>query len=147
VQDNPRREFPRHTVHVPLEVVRIGESAPLLERGINVGHGGLAFVSALCPAVGEILRIRIPTVRPVFDVRTQVAWCRPEKDGYLIGVRFLDSTSAFRSRMVQQVCSIENYRTEILEREGRALTPQDAAAEWIAMYAGHFPGPANADQQ
>jgi hypothetical protein len=139
VRSNPRREFPRHAADVPLEVDRVGESTPLIEQGVNVSYGGLAFVSTVCPVVGEILRIRIPIVEPVFEGRARVAWCRPESEKFLVGVQFLDATAAFQSRMVQQVCSIENYRKEILEREGRLLTAHDAAAEWIAKYAGRFP--------
>lgn len=139
VRSNPRREFLRHTVHVPLEVERVGESTALSERGLNVSHGGLAFLSTVCPAVGEILRIRIPTVEPVFEARARVAWCRPEREKFLVGVQFLDPQAAYRSRMVQQVCSIENYRKEVQEREGRVLTSQEAAAEWITRYAGRFP--------
>jgi hypothetical protein len=41
--------------------------------------------------------------------------------------------------MVQQVCSIENYRKEVETREGRTLTNQEAAAEWIKKHAGNFP--------
>jgi hypothetical protein len=139
MMDNPRREFVRHTVDVPLEVERVGASEPLLEQGVNVGYGGLAFVSTVCPSVGDILRIRIPTVVPVFEGKARVVWCRPESGKFLVGVQFLDSSVAFRSRMVQQVCSIENYRKETKEREGRVLTTQEAAAEWIARYAGRFP--------
>ena len=138
VAEAPRREFVRHTVHVPLEVERVGESAHE-ESGVNVGYGGLAFVSATCPAVGEILRVRIPTVEPPFEGEVRVAWCRPEDGRFLVGAQFLESTVAFRSRMVQQVCSIENYRREIARQEGRILTTQEAAAEWIARYAGRFP--------
>lgn len=136
--DAPRREFVRHTVHVPLEVERVGEPAHV-ESGVNVGYGGLAFVSPTCPAVGEVLRVRIPTVEPVFEGEVRVAWCRPEEGRFLVGVQFLDSSVAFRSRMVQQVCSIENYRREIARQEGRVLSTQQAAAEWIARYAGRFP--------
>lgn len=139
MQSNPRREFLRHTVDVPLEVERIGQPAPLTEQGINVGHGGLAFQSRFCPAVGEILQIRIPTVTPAFEGRARVAWCRPESGVYLVGVQFLDATAAFRSRMVQQVCSIENYRREVEQLEGRVLTAAEAAAEWITKYANRFP--------
>jgi hypothetical protein len=135
---SPQREFVRHTVHVPLEVERAGEPA-LLESGVNLGYGGLAFVSPTCPQVGEVLRVRIPTVEPVFAGKARVAWCRPEGTAFLVGVQFLDATVAFRSRMVQQVCSIENYRKEIAQREGRVLTTQQAAAEWIERYAGRFP--------
>lgn len=147
MRSNPRREFIRHTVDVPLEVERVGsreprpagEAGPRSERGVNVSHGGLAFLSTICPEVGEVLRIRIPTVDPPFDGRARVAWCRPESDRYLVGVQFLDAAAAFQSRMVQQVCSIENYRKEVEEREGRELTTQEAAAEWIEKYAGRFP--------
>lgn len=139
MRSNPRREFLRHTVDVPLEVERVGEPEALTEQGVNVSHGGLAFLSTQCPSVGEVLRLRIPTVDPPFEGRARVAWCRPEGERFLVGVQFLDATAAFQSRMVQQVCSIENYRKELREREGRLLTTQDAAAEWIALYAGRFP--------
>ena len=138
-RSNPRREFLRHTVHVPLEVDRVGDSEPLTEEGVNVSYGGLAFLSTACPAVGDVLKLRIPTVEPAFEARARVAWCRPEGRRFLVGVQFLDSTAAFRSRMVQQVCSIENYRNEVERKEGRTLDTQEAAAEWIARYAGRFP--------
>jgi hypothetical protein len=135
---NPHREFLRHTVDVPLEVERVGE-APRAGQGVNVSYGGLAFVTTECPSAGEILRLRIPTVEPAFESRARVAWCRPEAGKYLVGVQFLDATAAFQSRMVQQVCSIERFRKEIEEREGRVLTTEEAADEWIARYAGRFP--------
>lgn len=139
VRTNPRREFIRHTADVPLEVERLGQPEPLREQGVNVSHGGLAFLSTTCPTVGEVLSIRIPTVDPPFEGRARVAWCRPESHQYLVGVQFLDSKEAFRSRMVQQVCSIENYRKEVEEDEGRVLSAQDAASEWIERFGGRFP--------
>lgn len=139
VRSNPRREFLRHTVDVPLEVERVGQSESLTEQGVNVSHGGLAFLSTVCPQPGDILRIRIPTVEPPFEGRARVAWCRPESGKFLVGVQFLESGVAYQSRMVQQVCSIEKYRKDVEEREGRVLTAQEAAAEWIERYAGRFP--------
>ncbi|HEX2094119.1 MAG TPA: PilZ domain-containing protein [Longimicrobiaceae bacterium] len=139
MRSNPQREFLRHTVHVPLEIDRVADTTPTVEQGVNVSFGGLAFLSSACPAIGEILRLRIPTVEPPFEAQARVAWCRPEAEKFLVGVQFLDSTDAFQSRMVQQVCSIENYRREVQQTEGRDLTTQEAATEWIAKYAGRFP--------
>ena len=139
MRDNPPREFLRHTVNVPLEVDRVTGAAPMIEQGVNVSFGGLAFLSSACPAAGEVLCLRIPTVEPAFEAQARVAWCRPEAGKFLVGVQFLDSTDAFQSRMVQQVCSIENYRGEVQQREGRALSTQEAATEWIAKFAGRFP--------
>jgi len=152
------REFIRHTVDVPLQFRAIeanehpelgpipidddyaarGESTEGHSR--NVGFGGLAFDSNFCPNTGQLIELRIPTVDPPFIAKARVAWCRANPDGgYLIGASFLDASDAFRSRMVQQVCSIENYRKEVKEREGRELTTQQASAEWISRFAGRFP--------
>lgn len=138
-RENPRREFIRHTVDVPLEVEALEGAEARSERSRNVSSGGLAFASNICPRVGDLLRLRIPTVQPPFEAAARVAWCRPEDGQYLVGVQFIDSAAAFRSRMVQQVCSIENYRKSVREREGRELETQQAAAEWIEKYAGRFP--------
>ena len=138
-RENPRREFIRHTVDVPLEVEAVSRPEARREHSINVSSGGLAFVSSSCPSVGDLIRLRIPTVTPALEAAARVAWCRPEDGSFLVGVQFVDAAAAFRSRMVQQVCSIENYRKEVREREGRDLSTQEAAAEWIERYAGRFP--------
>jgi hypothetical protein len=137
-----RRVFVRHTTDVPLEVERLGMPAPLAEKGVDVSHGGIAFLSGWCPETGEIIRLRIPTVEPPFEAKAKVTWCREESGGFLVGAQFLDASDAFRSRMVEQVCAIEKYRGEVRESEGRSLSTSEAAAEWIARYAERFPGKA-----
>lgn len=137
-RSNPRREYIRHTVGVPLEI-RALQGAELHAETSNVSFGGLAFIAELCPEAGEIIELRIPSVDPPFEARARVTWCRREGDGFLVGVEFLDSSDAFQARMVQQVCSIERFREEVAQEEGRILTPQDAASEWISRYAGRFP--------
>ena len=92
-KDNPRREFLRHTVRVPLEITSAGNGAAHVEEGVNIGYGGLAFVSSVCPTVGDVLHLRIETVDPPFEADARVAWCRSEGDGYLVGVEFLDAAA------------------------------------------------------
>ena len=134
------REFVRHTVNVPLEVTTVPTAPAATLQGVNVSHGGLAFLYPECPREGEIFQLRIPTVNPPFEAQAKVVWCRREDEQWLVGVSFLDSTHAFQSRMVQQACAIENYRREVLEKENRSLSTQEAAAEWISRFAGRFPG-------
>ena len=136
---DPQRDFIRHTVDVPLEVKTLGGNGARQEHGFNVSFGGLAFTSDVCLTVGDTIELRIPTVDPPFEAHARVAWCQPEGDRFLVGAEFLDANDAFRSRMVQQVCAIENYRREVERREGRSLDSMEAAAEWIAMYAEKFP--------
>lgn len=136
---NPHREFIRHTADVPLEVTAVAGAAPVARHGVNVSHGGLAFTSEEYVEPGSTILIRIPEVEPPFEAHARVAWCRREGSGFWVGAQFLDSGDAFRARMVEQVCSIERYRREVEEREGRVLGPTEAAAEWIGRYAGRFP--------
>ncbi|CAN5691845.1 hypothetical protein BH23GEM10_BH23GEM10_09130 [soil metagenome] len=133
------RRFIRHTLDVPLEVQRDGVGPTITQQGVNVSSGGLAFLYDACPVNGDIVRIRIPTVEPPFEARARVVWCRPEDGRFLVGVEFQDSADAFRVRMVEQVCAVEQYREKVLKEEGRRLSSQEAAAEWIGRYAGRFP--------
>lgn len=133
------RRFIRHTLDVPIEVQHDGVGPPASQLGVNVSSGGLAFLYDACPLVGDIVRIRIPSVDPPFEARARVVWCRPEDERFLVGVEFLDTADAFRARMVEQVCAVEQYRAKALEEEGRQLSSQEAAAEWIGRYAGRFP--------
>lgn len=138
-RSNPRRLFIRHTADVPIEVRTVREGARAKRRGVNVSFGGLAFESDEPAAPGTTVEVRIPEVEPPFEARARVVHCEPEGDHYCIGVQFLDAGDAFRVRMVEQVCSIERYRRTVREREGRELTREEAASEWIRENAERFP--------
>jgi hypothetical protein len=136
------REFIRHPADVPIQV----QSA--LDRGFenrstqNVSFGGLAFSSATAIEPETFITLRLPYLQPLFEVaEARVAWCRNEGSQYVIGVQFPDSEEAFRVRMVEQLLHIETYRREVAEREGRQLTIEEAAREWISRYAASFPNP------
>ena len=47
-------------------------------------------------------------------------------------------TGAFRARMIAQVEQIELYRLAVMREQGRSLSRDQAAREWIARYAGDF---------
>jgi hypothetical protein len=136
---NPRR-FIRHTADVPIEVRAVEGSKTVVQQGTNVSEGGLAFLSDACLDEEGTIEVRIPEVDPPFEAHARVVWCRPEDDGrFLVGVQFLDAKDEFKARMVEQVCTIEKYRKDVLEQEGREISAQDAATEWITKYAGRFP--------
>jgi hypothetical protein len=135
---NPRR-FIRHTADVPIEVRAVPGAPGVVQQGMNVSEGGLAFVSDSCPSVDDVIELRIPDVDPPFEAHARVVWCRPEDGKFLVGAQFLDASDAFKARMVEQVATIEKYRKDVLESEGRELSAQDAATEWITKYAGRFP--------
>lgn len=139
-QTTPRRAFIRHTAGVPIEVRAVPGSAPRTRESVNVSTGGLSFTTDEHLEIGSTIEVRIAEVDPPFEAHARVVWSSPEGERHCVGVQFLESSDAFRARMVEQVCSIDRYRREVEEREGRTLTTQQAAAEWIGKYAGRFPG-------
>jgi hypothetical protein len=136
------RQFIRHPLDVPIEIRCVPDGSYVLECTQDVSFGGLAFLSETAIEPGGIIKLRIPYFKPAFEVTAaQVTWCKKIGSKYAVGVEFLDSAEAFRVRMIEQVCHIESYRREVEQREGRHLTDEEAAAEWISLYASSFPNP------
>jgi len=136
------RQFIRHPIDVPIEI-RTGQAGPGAEfHTHDISLGGLAVHSAAPVEPGSMIEVRIPYVEPAFEARARVAWCRPRRagSGHEVGVSFLNAQDVFLARMVTQICYIEDYRKSIAREEGRELTSEEAAGEWIAKYAAKFPG-------
>ncbi|MFB3091409.1 MAG: PilZ domain-containing protein, partial [Gammaproteobacteria bacterium] len=58
---------------------------------------------------------------------------------YEIGIEYRGEVDVYRLRMVEQICHIEHYRKEIQIREGRTISSEQAAKEWIVKFADGFP--------
>lgn len=135
------RQFIRHPADITIEVDAGDDGHHASRHSRNIGLGGLAFQSDREMTAGMIIDLRIPLVRPPFETKARVVWCESTEGGYELGVEFLDPDDAFRARMVEQVCHIEDYRKGVARAEGRQLTVEEAAMEWIGKHAADFPGP------
>lgn len=134
------RQFIRHPVDLPVEIGTGSLHGAAAAHAHDISAGGLAVHVDRAVAPGAHVHICIPYVQPAFEADARVAWCEPgEIDGYELGVTFLDAEVAFLARMVEQVCHIEDYRQSVGRVEGRQLTAEEAATEWIERYAGEFP--------
>ena len=139
------RKFIRHPVDVPIQVsnnwVEDEDDETLDQTITNVSLGGLAFVSPKPLEVLERVRVCIPILERDNTLIGNVVWCEKSDSGdeFEIGIEFEKSRDAFRLRMIEQVCHIEHYRKEVMQSEGRELSAQEAAREWILKYAGDFP--------
>ena len=133
------RQFIRHPLDIPIEVGAQGRLAQATRSLNDIGLGGLAFCCDCALECGIVVEIRIPFVLPPFEMNGRVAWCRARGTMFDLGVEFLAQDDAFRARMVEQICYIENYRSEIFFAEGRVLTSEEAAIEWIRKFASDFP--------
>lgn len=141
--DNTIRKFIRHPADVPIQVtldwVEDEDDEDADQTITNVSLGGLAFNSSKPLEVLQRVRISIPVLQQENHLVGNVVWCDKSNSGYEIGVEFEHSRDAFRLRMIEQICHIEHYRKEVEQQEGRKLSSQDAAREWISKYAGDFP--------
>ena len=133
------RHFIRHPADIPIDVADTGRFMRATARARNVSLGGISLTSPTAMEPGTIVMVSISYVQPPFETKAHVVWCSPRDGEFELGVEFLSSEDAFRARMVEQVCHIEHYRQEVERSEGRALTVEEAAREWIGMYASHFP--------
>ena len=133
------REYIRHPSDIPIEYHLLGADRDNRNALKNISQGGLCFTADRRLEPGVDIHIRIPVQEPAFEVVGTIKWCKPVRDGYDVGVEFSDAAAAFAVRMVEQICHIERYRAEALKTDGRTLSGEQAAVEWIQRYAKDFP--------
>ena len=105
----------------------------------NVSLGGLSFQSPQALDTNQRVRVSVPVLKGDNSLVGTVVWCEASKNGFEIGLQFESSKEIFRLRMIEQICHIEHYRKEVMLTEGRELSTNQAAKEWISRYAGDFP--------
>jgi len=137
MMQDERRTFIRHPVGVPIQIfpqqLQAGDDVPMCD----IGEGGIAFRTNVFFENGARLKVRIPHVHPPFEAIGVVCWHRSLDDQIEVGLMFLGEDTAFRVRMVEQICQIGQYRKQ-MRAEGRMLSFQKAAGEWIEKYAADF---------
>jgi hypothetical protein len=137
------RKYIRHPSDVPIRVTLDlveDDSDDLEDQTLtNLSLGGLSFISTQPLKTGQKASVCIPVLKQDNCLAGTVVWCEKSKNGYEIGVEFEGSKDVFRLRMIEQICHIEHYRKEVKLVEGRELSSEEAATEWIKRYAGDFP--------
>lgn len=132
------RTYIRHPANIPVQI-ELTSCKTNRHQISNVSYGGLAFESDCFLEPGAQIRMRIDTVEPQFEADGIVSYCRHKGRHYLVGVEFIKRDDLYIARMVEQICHIEHYKQQVAEHEGRLLSAQEAAREWISKYASRFP--------
>jgi|TARA_R110002050_G_scaffold196639_3_gene331661 hypothetical protein len=130
-----QKVFIRHPDEFPIEL-DLQESHPTLTDTSQlqlICHSTKPFQS------GESIAIKIPSVASQLEVNGTVERCEDTNDGYELGITFNSLDALARIRMLEQLCYIQRYRNHVLKVEGRVISTQDAALEWIGKYAHLFP--------
>ena len=132
------RSYIRHPANMPIEFNLQADKASKTEHMQNVSSGGLCFISDTAIPNGSHLNVTIPNLKYLFKEECLVMWCRKSGNKFKVGVRFNDNKTSYRMRMIEQICYIEKYREEMINK-GRELDWQQASQEWVAKYAKDFP--------
>lgn len=133
------RSFIRHPTDIPINCILQDHYYCIRNALLDVSAGGLSFSTDYYLPPGEIIQVNIYVQQPSFEADCEVMWCKKVDGYYHVGVKFEDEAEAFGFRMVEQVCHIEHYKRQVLNKEGRELDGQQAAEEWIVKYAAEFP--------
>lgn len=132
------RRYIRHPSSMPIDY-RLSKGDSGLQRLRNVSAGGICFSAERAMDLGAMVKIGIRIGDQDFDAEGEVMWCHGVNGHHEIGVRFQDAATVFTVRMVEQLCYIEQYRQQVLHAEGRSLSSEEAADEWVSRYAADFP--------
>lgn len=134
------RAYIRHPSEFPIELCAVAHSehSGARDRLLDLSAGGLCCLSHCAYTEGERVSVRIPVGDPGFQAEGTVAWCRADNGRFRVGISFSDVALAFSARMVEQVCHIERYH-KLQREQGREMSEETAALEWISKYAKSFP--------
>jgi len=132
------RNYIRHPIGIPIQVFQ-GHQNREQVKVRNLSVGGLCFVTNVLLKVGAVVELLIPVVKPTYKGSGVIVWRREQSPTeFEVGIRFASDDEFFRVRMMEQVCQIEAYRQRLKAEEGRELSTEQAALEWIGKYAAHF---------
>lgn len=133
------RQFIRHPVDIPI-TYRVTHTGSNWKNHIrNISQGGLRFRADTSLEQGCIVHIGIPIRELEFTAVGIIVWCRKINEHFDVGVRFTDENTEFAVRMIEQICHICHYQRQVLEQEGRQLSREEAAVEWMDKFAQDFP--------
>ena len=132
-----KRRFIRHPTEIPVEVSLVATAHNRLAKLQDISLGGFAFICTIAWQPGMLLKIRLPLVKPVFEALARVVWSRRRNSYYDVGVTFMDEEDAFRARLIEQLCQMEMYYQK-QRGQGRQINAEEAALEWIGLYAEKF---------
>jgi len=135
----------RHPSSMPIEFRRLGDGQRHRNALHDISCAGLSFRSQEPFDEGEIVEVRLAILGHEVRATGRVAWCNALDVGaWRVGLLLSDGQTGHAVRMIEQLCHIELYR-ERQRKQGRELSSEEAAREWIERFASDFPSPIDAE--
>lgn len=133
------RKYDRYDSSIPIQITRTDLDQKYSLPLVNISFGGLSCHFAEPISIGDTVNVHIGIAEPPCNLSGKIKWCRKFSDQFEIGVEFDQKNDPFLTRMVKQICHIEQYRQQVMRGENRKLSSEEAAEEWIEKFAKDFP--------
>jgi hypothetical protein len=101
----------------------------------NLSLGGIACYSDEPVPTGDRVSVELAIGGQALQLEGVVVWCRGTGGRFELGLRFDEDLVDSRERAFRDLSEIERYRHEVLVREGRQLSSDAAAEEWLRSRA------------
>lgn len=134
------RRYVRQVTGIPMEVTLdySNNFSAGSDTITNISLGGLALAAEDPIDINESIKVRCPILNNDAQLSGKVIWCEKSRHGYEIGLEFDDPAQIERMRIIDQIIDIEKFRNQVAKQEGRRLSSEQAAREWISQYTGIF---------
>ena len=132
------RNHNRHNAGIPIDIVHENKKYKFVL--LNVSMGGVACKGEKQLDIHTEVQLHIPQLRPDYTVQGRIVWCKQVRelgdiDLYELGIEHCGEKNKAQLKMVEQISNIEHYRNEVKITEGRILTGEEAAREWVSIYS------------
>lgn len=141
LQTKERRHFIRHPICYPLEFEHASKKIKEKTKTLNIGEGGLLFLSRHSLKRGELIILKMPLQNKIFRVKAKVMHFTKDNENpnlYNIGVSFYRYSDAFKVKLIEQLYLIDEYRMLRSLQLGYEISMQKASEEWIKRYSKRF---------
>jgi hypothetical protein len=97
----------------------------------NISLGGIACYSDEAVPTGDRITVELGIGGQHLQLEGCVVWCRAAGGHFELGLRFDEGAGDSREKAYRDLAEIERYRHEVLMLEGRQLSSDAAAQEWM----------------
>ena len=144
-----KRAIPRHAIELPIKYRVLGKSKEATKpqpsedqtyKTKNISDSGLLFLSSEYFKMGTLLELTLPLRDKVFTLEGRVVHSSEDSATRLFrtGIYFASASSVFKVKLVDQIHQIDEYRRSLSIKEGRPVTEEEAAHQWIKEHSVEF---------
>ena len=144
-----RRSVVRHAIELPIRYRVLSERRQMSgtrsqltnpQKTKNISDSGLLFLATEYFKVGTLLELSLPVKEKVLTIEGCVVHASQDSESGLFrtGIHFPKIDSVFKVKLAEQVYQIDQFRKSLSRQEGRLVSEEEAAHQWIEEHSSDF---------